>query len=156
MLHCSISPIVSVRIFIVYFCIIFGLTFLKNGHDHHVQMFTVSLPWYAMLQVSFSVWSLIKISVVKMSEENDRGTDIRRKMPKVSPRHFLFMELIDTEFCLQNLREHPAAHKMGALAFFWQNGCGGMQIDACAFCFACMSACCVCISPNLSFFFFFF
>ena len=67
-------------------------------------------------------------------------------MPKVSPRHFLFMEIVDTGFCVKNLREHSAVRKMGALAF----GYGGVQSDACAFVLhTCLRVVCA-ISRNLS------
>ena len=37
------------------------------------------------------------------------------KLPEVSPRHFLFKEIIGTEVCVQILREHSAVHKIDTL-----------------------------------------
>ena len=52
MLHCSISPIVSVRIFIIYFSWILFIDYLKNSYNYHLQMFTISLPWLGIEMVN--------------------------------------------------------------------------------------------------------
>ena len=64
MLHCIISPIVSVLIFIylyiffLYFCMKFRNDYLKNGIPNYLQIFSESLALSGIVQASFSVWSL--------------------------------------------------------------------------------------------------
>ena len=42
--------------------------------------------------------------------------------------------------CTKSMGKFRGSYKLGALAFLWPNIGGGMQIDPCAVCFACMSA----------------